>query len=59
MVIKEDQTVGEEDTVVCVFCGNRLDQKMAWAHVDGDANMGVKKIEYFCSLEHKSEYFGS
>jgi hypothetical protein len=59
VVEENDNTSTESDIVVCIFCGNRLDQNLAWAHIDGDANMGVKKIEYFCSQEHKSEYFGS
>ena len=49
----------ETETVVCIFCGTELHESQAWAHIDGDANLGVKKIEYFCSQEHKYEIFKS
>jgi hypothetical protein len=49
----------DTDGIVCIFCGITINQNQAWSHVDGDANLGVKKIEYFCSEEHKSEYFKS
>jgi hypothetical protein len=49
----------ETETVVCIFCGTELNEGQAWAHIDGDANLGVKKIEYFCSQEHKYEFFKS
>ncbi|MGD9673764.1 MAG: hypothetical protein AB7U98_09840 [Candidatus Nitrosocosmicus sp.] len=55
---KEDENL-ETETVVCIFCGTKLHESQAWAHIDGDANLGVKKIEYFCSQEHKYEFFNS
>lgn len=54
-----DENNLETDTVVCIFCGANLHESQAWAHIDGDANLGVKKIEYFCSQEHKYEFFKS
>lgn len=54
-----DENNLETDTVVCIFCGAKLHESQAWAHIDGDANLGVKKIEYFCSQEHKYEFFKS
>ncbi|HEX5904572.1 MAG TPA: hypothetical protein VFY50_00830 [Candidatus Nitrosocosmicus sp.] len=59
MVEQKDENNHENEIVVCIFCGTRLNQNKAWAHIDGDANLGVKKIEYFCSQEHKFEYFKS
>ena len=59
MVEEKDENNQDSGIVVCIFCGMRLDQSKAWALIDGDANLGVKKIEYFCSQEHKFEYFRS
>ena len=43
----------------CALCGREIKPNEAWPHVDGDSNLGVKKIDYFCSEEHKAEFFGS
>lgn len=48
-----------DDQILCIYCGMKVDEDQAWSHIDGDANLGVKKIEYFCSEEHKTEYFQS
>ncbi|MGD9533047.1 MAG: hypothetical protein AB7V56_04665 [Candidatus Nitrosocosmicus sp.] len=55
----EPNDTTDEVNVFCIFCGKIVDENQAWSHIDGDANMGVKKIEYFCSEEHKAEYFQS
>lgn len=47
------------EKLVCIFCGSMVNRNQAWSHIDGDANMGVRKIEYFCSEEHKTEFFRS
>lgn len=49
----------DEQNIFCIFCGMKVDGNQAWSHIDGDANVGVKKIEYFCSEAHKTEYFQS
>jgi hypothetical protein len=54
-----DENNLDSNKVVCILCGTRLHESQAWAHIDGDANLGVKKIEYFCSQEHKYEFFKS
>jgi hypothetical protein len=43
----------------CALCGREIKPHDAWPHVDGDSNLGVKKIDYFCSEEHKAEFFSS
>jgi len=48
-----------ENIIYCIFCGIKVDENQAWSHIDGDANMGVRKIEYFCSEDHKAKYFQS
>lgn len=48
-----------DDQILCIYCGLKVNEEKAWSHIDGDANLGVKKIEYFCSEEHKAEYFRS
>jgi hypothetical protein len=43
----------------CALCGREIKPDEAWPHVDGDSNLGVRKIDYFCSEEHKTEFFRS
>ena len=47
----------DERTIHCALCGREIKHSQAWPHVDGDSNLGVKKIDYFCSEEHKAEFF--
>ena len=49
----------DERIIHCALCGREIKHSQAWPHVDGDSNLGVKKIDYFCSEEHKAEFFGS
>ncbi|MBA2267537.1 MAG: hypothetical protein H0W19_04285 [Nitrosopumilus sp.] len=49
----------DERIIHCALCGREIAHTEAWPHVDGDSNLGVKKIDYFCSEEHKAEFFGS
>ncbi len=49
----------DERIIYCALCGREIKHRQAWPHVDGDSNLGVKKIDYFCSEEHKTEFFGS
>lgn len=49
----------EKNEVSCVYCGIYVDIEKSWPHVDGDSNLGVKKIEYFCSPDHKMKFFSS
>lgn len=54
---------GDEDNneglIHCALCGHEMQHSQAWPHIDGDSNLGVKKIDYFCSEEHKAEFFSS
>jgi len=43
----------KEEGIVCAYCGIVVLDKDSWPHVDGDANKGIRKIDYFCSEEHK------
>lgn len=49
----------EEGITHCALCGREMKHSQAWPHIDGDSNLGVKKIDYFCSEEHKAEFFDS
>ncbi len=42
-----------EEKITCAYCGNEITGKGSWPHVDGGPNMGVTKIDYFCSENHK------
>ena len=44
---------------VCAYCGKEFSEGEGWAHVEGDSNRGVLKIEHFCCEEHKYNFFGS
>ena len=48
----------DERIIHCALCGREINLNLAWPHVDGDSNLGVKKIDYFCSEKHKEEFFG-
>ena len=54
-----DKDIDNEKILHCALCGREIEQSEAWRHVDGDSNLGVKKIDYFCSEEHKAEFFRS
>ena len=56
--LRGDEDV-DERTIHCALCGREIKPNEAWPHVDGDSNLGVKKIDYFCSEEHKVEFFSS
>jgi hypothetical protein len=49
----------DERIINCALCGREIKHSQAWPHVNGDSNLGVKKIDYFCSEEHKAEFFDS
>jgi hypothetical protein len=54
---KPNENINER-MVHCALCGREIKQIDAWPHVNGDFNLGVKKIDYFCSEMHKAEFFG-
>ncbi|MDN5845571.1 MAG: hypothetical protein L0H53_04775 [Candidatus Nitrosocosmicus sp.] len=56
--LKGNEDIGER-MIHCALCGQEIKHSKAWPHVDGDSNLGVKKIDYFCSEGHKAEFFGS
>ena len=49
----------KEDDIVCAYCGMNVLDKDSWPYVDGDSNRGIKKIDYFCSEEHKFIFLNS
>jgi hypothetical protein len=57
--LKGDKDIDNGRILHCAMCGREIRQSEAWPHVDGDSNLGVKKIDYFCSEEHKAEFFRS
>ena len=48
-----------EEKITCAYCGIPICDNDVWPHVEGDANMGVKKIDYFCSENHKHTFLAS
>jgi hypothetical protein len=45
---------------VCAYCGKEFSGKEeGWPHVEGNSNIGVLKIEHFCSEEHKYNFLNS
>ena len=57
--LKGDKDINIDGLHHCALCGREIEHSQAWPHVDGDSNLGVKKIDYFCSEEHKAEFFRS
>ncbi len=49
----------DENKTVCAYCGADVNLNNAWPHIDGDANLGVKKIDYFCTENHKHKFLSS
>ncbi len=43
----------EEEKIVCAYCGSEIIIKDSWPHVEGGSSLGVRKIDYFCSENHK------
>ena len=52
-------SLGILENQVCAYCGKEFSEGEGWAHVEGDSNRGVLKIEHFCSEEHKYDFFSS
>ena len=48
-----------EQKITCAYCGIDISKKDVWPHVDGDLNLGVKKIDFFCSEDHKFTFLSS
>jgi hypothetical protein len=48
-----------EEKITCAYCGIVISRNDTWPHVDGDSNIGVKKIDYFCSENHKLTFLSS
>ncbi len=49
----------KKDKITCADCGIEISSEDSWPHVEGDSNMGVKKIDYFCSENHKFRFLSS
>ncbi|MGN6613623.1 MAG: hypothetical protein ACTHKC_01105 [Candidatus Nitrosocosmicus sp.] len=49
----------QADKIICEYCGKDVSLEDSWPHVDGDSNLGVRKIDYFCSESHKIAFFSS
>jgi hypothetical protein len=43
----------KSDIIFCAYCGKDVSAEESWPHVDGDSNLGVRKIDCFCSESHK------
>jgi hypothetical protein len=49
----------KDDKIMCAYCASPVSPDAAWPHIDGDSNMGVKKIDYFCCESHKIQFLSS
>ncbi len=49
----------EIDRITCAYCGMDVNMNDCWPHIDGDSNLGVRKIDYFCSENHKYKFLSS
>lgn len=47
------------EKIYCAYCGTEINPSKAWPHVDGNNNLGVRKIDYFCTEDHKTDFFTS
>lgn len=45
--------MSQADKIICAYCGRNVSIEDMWPHVDGNSNLGVRKIDYFCSESHK------
>jgi hypothetical protein len=48
-----------DEKITCVYCGIEMTRKKSWPHVNGDSNLDVTKIDYFCSEDHKFTFLSS
>ena len=51
--------MNDGDSITCAYCGIDVLDKDSWPHVDGDSNQGIRKIDYFCSEDHKFAFLTS
>jgi hypothetical protein len=58
---KEEGEAGEvkEEKIACAYCGIKIIIKDSWPHVEGGSSLGVRKIDYFCSENHKMVFLSS
>jgi hypothetical protein len=58
---KEEGEAGEvkEEKIACAYCGIEIIIKDSWPHVEGGSSLGVRKIDYFCSENHKMVFLSS
>ena len=56
---EEREGEGEEEKIACAYCGIKIIIKDSWPHVEGGSSLGVRKIDYFCSENHKMVFLSS
>jgi len=56
---KEEEEEEEEEKIACAYCGVEITIKDSWPHVEGGSSLGVRKIDYFCSENHKLVFLSS
>jgi DNA-directed RNA polymerase subunit RPC12/RpoP len=54
-----EEREGEEEKIACAYCGIEIIIKDSWPHVEGGSSLGVRKIDYFCSENHKMVFLSS
>jgi DNA-directed RNA polymerase subunit RPC12/RpoP len=54
-----EEREGEEEKIACAYCGIKIIIKDSWPHVEGGSSLGVRKIDYFCSENHKMVFLSS
>jgi hypothetical protein len=56
---EEGKEEGKEEKIACAYCGIEIIIKDSWPHVEGGSSLGVRKIDYFCSENHKMVFLSS
>jgi hypothetical protein len=56
---EEGKEEKEEEKISCAYCGVKITNKDSWPHVEGGPSLGVRKIDYFCSENHKMAFLSS
>jgi len=49
----------DDEKITCAYCGVEITIKESWPHVEGGSTLGVRKIDYFCSENHKLVFLSS
>jgi hypothetical protein len=57
--VNPEEVKEDDEKITCAYCGVEITIKDSWPHVEGDSSLGVRKIDYFCSENHKLVFLSS